>query len=126
MSAVSLACGAFTPQRCWRAPAIRLLVVATLWGASCAARGEEYKEYGKYNLRNAPGVKASGAGKQGYRVDEKLIDRVVDDLAEHAKDYPPKFRGREEQTRAERDAKALVAVFDTLTADKNASTPLLL
>jgi tetratricopeptide (TPR) repeat protein len=100
--------------------------VAILCGASCDVSGKEYSEYGKYDLRDALTTKVAGGGKQGYQVDVKSIDRVVDDLAEHARDYPPKFRGEEEKSRAERDAKALVAIFDKLTAEKDASADLLL
>jgi tetratricopeptide (TPR) repeat protein len=110
----------------WRSFAIGLMAVAVLCGASRDVVAKEYSEYGRYDLHNALTTKTAGSGKQAYRVDVKLIDRVVDDLAAHAKDYPPQFRGQEEKSRAERDAKTLAAIFDKLTADKGASAELLL
>jgi tetratricopeptide (TPR) repeat protein len=87
---------------------------------------KEYKPYGRHDLRDALTTKKTEDGKDRYLVDTKVIDKVVRDLAAHAKDYPPTFRSDEEKSRAVRDAAALVKVFDVLTAKKDADPELLL
>jgi tetratricopeptide (TPR) repeat protein len=104
----------------------KMLVAVVVFAICVVAEGAGYKEYGNYDLRGA--VKRSGGknGDQGFKVDVKLIDKIVADLAAHAKDYPTNFRTRAEKARAELDAALLVDLFDQLTEDKNASAELLL
>jgi tetratricopeptide (TPR) repeat protein len=102
-----------------------LLFVATFCAVT-AAPSHELKEYGNYDLQSAFSAVTAADGSQGYRIDAELIDQVVEDLASHAADYPPKFRTKEEQTRATRDATVLVELFEILARDDDAATVLLL
>jgi tetratricopeptide (TPR) repeat protein len=101
-----------------------LLSVAVLCTAA-VARGEEYKEYGTYDLSAAFERIEAANGDTRHKVDVKLIDQVVSDLAAHAKDYPPKFRTEEEKSRAVKDSTVLIELFDILAADKDAHSALL-
>ena len=101
-----------------------LLSVAVLCTA-IVARGEDYKEYGTYDLSAAFEQIETANGDTRHKVDVKLIDQVVSDLAAHAKDYPPKFRTEEEKSRAVKDSTVLVELFDILAVDKDAHSVLL-
>jgi tetratricopeptide (TPR) repeat protein len=103
----------------------QLLISAVVFGIASMAQENGYKPYGNYELRNSLSARKSAGGNMEHRIDKKLISQVLDDLTAHAKDYPTKFRSKEERARAVRDAKMLQSVFDTLTAKDDTDTQML-
>lgn len=102
------------------------LSLATLVFALCGlSQNKEYVQYGNYDLQNASIAKPSENGRPG-RVDMDLVERVLDDLATHARSYPPRFESQAERIRAERDVKMLAFMFDTIAAEDNVQTDILL
>jgi tetratricopeptide (TPR) repeat protein len=102
------------------------IALVVLFGIASVSQAESYKEYGKYDLRNALKTMKLASGKQEYKVDMKYVGQVLDDLTAHAEDYPTKFRSKEEKSRAVRDAKLLQPLLDTLAAKENVDTQTLM
>src|SRR3954465_3945866 len=96
----------------WENFMTKMIVAVVVFAICVAAQGAGYKEYGKYDLRGAVKHSSETAGDQGYEVDVKLVDKMVADLAAHAKDYPSNFRTAAEKARAKLDAALLVDLFD--------------
>lgn len=71
------------------------------------------KEYGNYDLKRMLTVSESPSGKK-YGVDNKYLDRMLSDLALHAKNYPPQFDTPQDLQRATRDVKNLSGILDIL------------
>jgi tetratricopeptide (TPR) repeat protein len=103
----------------------QILISAVVFGIASMAQENGYKPYGNYDLRNSLIAQKSAGGNVEYRIDKKLISQVLDDLTAHAKDYPTKFRSKEERARAVRDAKKLQSVFDTLASKDDTDTQIL-
>ena len=103
-----------------------MLVAIVAMGVATSPKEEQYKEYGKYDLRDSLKTKTTEDGKTKHYLDMKMVDKVIDDLAAHAKNYPPTFRSKDEKNRAARDAKMLISLFDAIAANDKAETELLL
>ncbi len=86
-----------------------LLVIALLVLASIA----NAREYGVYDAQKLLVVDETVAGKR-YGFDGAYLDLILDDLAAHAMNYPPRFDTPQDRQRAERDAKMLSGMLDVM------------
>lgn len=77
------------------------------------------KEYGTYDPKRILTVSESPSGKK-YGFDTAYLDLMLNDLALHAKNYPPKFDTPQDLQRAIRDVKTLSGMLDILI---NGPTP---
>jgi hypothetical protein len=71
------------------------------------------KEYGTYDTRCMITVSESASGKK-YGFDIKYLDQMPNDLALHAKHYPPQFDTPQDRQRAVEDVKTLSGMLDIL------------
>ena len=94
--------------------------------STCAAVQPQkgYVEYGDYDARKCLKVAKAEDGKES--LDLKCVDGIMDNLAKHAKGFPPSFRSKKEQERAERDVKMLSAMFAPIAAKDDAEVEILL
>jgi tetratricopeptide (TPR) repeat protein len=92
-----------------------LLVLALLLNISLS----HAKEYGNYDPKRLATVSESPTGKK-YEFDTAYLDRMLNDLALHAKNYPPSFDSPQDQQRAIKDVKMLSGMLDVLI---NVPTP---
>jgi tetratricopeptide (TPR) repeat protein len=101
-----------------------LLVITVVLGCAAAQPQKGYVEYGDYDARKCLKVAKAEDGKES--LDLKCVDGIMDDLAKHAKGFPPSFRSKEEKGRAERDVKMLSAMFAPIAAKDDAEMEILL
>ncbi|MGL5630809.1 MAG: tetratricopeptide repeat protein [Azovibrio sp.] len=71
------------------------------------------KEYGSYDLKRLVMVSETPAGKK-QGIDLAYLDRILSDLAVHARNYPPRFDTPQDQERAIQDVKKLSGMLDIL------------
>ncbi len=71
------------------------------------------KEYGTYDPKRALTVSETPAGKK-YGFDVPYLDKILNDLAAHAKNYPPQFDTPGDRQRAVQDVKVLSGMLDIL------------
>ena len=71
------------------------------------------KEYGNYDPKRLTTVSESPTGKK-YGFDTTYLDQMLNDLALHAKNYPPNFDSPQDQQRAIKDVKMLSGMLDIL------------
>lgn len=86
-----------------------ILAVLVLLLASAA----NASQYGNYDTRRLLTVSESPAGKK-YGFDIPYLDRMLGDLALHAKNYPPQFDTPNDRQRAVQDVKTLAGMLETL------------
>jgi len=86
-----------------------LVAIAVVLAASSVSA----KEYGNYDLKKLLTVAETSAGKE-YGFDVASLDHILNDLAVHAKNYPPRFDTPRDKERATQDVKALSAILDIL------------
>ena len=104
---------------------LKHLIVITVALTCAAAQPQKgYVEYGDYDARKCLKVAKAEDGKES--LDLKCVDGIMDDLARHAKGFPPQFRSKKEQERAERDVKTLSAMFAPIAAKDDAEVEILL
>src|SRR5262245_3890013 len=101
-----------------------LLVITVVLTCAAAQPQKGYVEYGDYDARKCQKVAKPEDGKEP--LDLKCVDGIMDDLAKHAKGFPPNFRSKKEQERAERDVKMLSAMFAPIAAKDDAEVEILL
>lgn len=77
------------------------------------------KEYGNYNPKRMLTVSETSDGKK-YGLDGSYLDQMLNDLASHAKNYPPQFDTPQDRQRATQDVTLLSGMLDILI---NAPTP---
>jgi tetratricopeptide (TPR) repeat protein len=77
------------------------------------------KEYGNYNPKRMLTVSETTEGKK-YALDGAYLDHMLNDLASHAKNYPPQFDTQQDRQRAVQDVTTLSGMLDVLI---NAPTP---
>lgn len=82
------------------------------------------KEYGRYDPKLMLTVTETPAGKK-HGLDIKYLDQMLNDLAMHAKNYPPRFDTPQERQRATQDVKTLSGMLDMLISGPNPSMELL-
>lgn len=92
-----------------------LLVLSVLLAVSVAhAMG-----YGNYDPKRMLTVSEAPSGKK-YGVDGAYLDQMLNDLALHARNYPPQFDTPQDRQRAIQDVKTLSGMLDILV---NGPTP---
>jgi tetratricopeptide (TPR) repeat protein len=101
-----------------------LLVITVVLTCAAAQPQKGYVEYGDYDARKCLKVAKAVDGKES--LDLKCVDGIMDDLAKRAKGFPPGFRSKKEQERAERDVKMLSAMFAPIAAKDDAEVEILL
>lgn len=74
------------------------------------------KEYGNYDPKRILTVSETASGNE-YGLDVGYLDRMINDLAVHTKNYPPQFDTPHDQQRAIRDVKMLSELLDILIKD---------
>ena len=79
--------------------------------------------YGQYDARQLLGP-APAAGKSAT-LNIAYLDRMLQDMGQHAANYPPRFDSLQDQQRAQRDAAALIGMLHAAFAN-NAPPELLL
>lgn len=82
------------------------------------------KEYGNYDPKRVLTASESPSGKK-YGFDGAYADRMLGDLALHAKNYPPKFDTPQDRQRAIQDVKTLSGMLDILISGPSANPELL-
>lgn len=100
-------------------PSIFLLILITLISSSSFA-----KEYGVYDPKMILTVTETNTGKK-YGLDLNYLDKIINDLSVHARNYPPKFDSENDKQRATKDAEILSGMLDTLVNNPKASPDLL-
>ncbi len=90
---------------------MRRLLLATL--VALIASGASAKEYGNYDPQRLLATSETPAGKK-YGFDIAYLDQILNDLATHAKNYPPQFDTPEDKQRATRDVVASSKLLDIL------------
>ena len=88
-----------------RLPGLPALCLALIAATASAA------EYGHYDPKRLLTVSETPAGRK-YGLDGVYLDRMLNDLSVHAKNYPPQFDSGEDRQRAEHDVKALAGMLD--------------
>lgn len=83
------------------------------------------KEYGSYDLRRVLTASEKPDGKK-FGIDTNYLDRILEDLALHARNYPPRFDTPEDRQRAIADAKALSEMLGVVVNGPSAHPDLLL
>ncbi len=69
------------------------------------------KEYGNYDSKRMLTVSEAPSGTK-YGIDGKYLDQMLNDLALHAKNYPPRFDTNQDRQRAVQDVKTLSGMLD--------------
>jgi tetratricopeptide (TPR) repeat protein len=82
-------------------------------------------EYGHYDLKRILPVSETTAEKK-YTIDSVYLDQILDDLVEHAFNYPPRFDTPEAQQRATQDVGTLSKIFDILLAQPKPNIAILI
>jgi predicted Zn-dependent protease len=77
------------------------------------ASGVSAREYGNYDPKRLLTVSETPAGKK-YGFDGAYLDKMLNDLSDHAKNYPPQFDTPQDKRRATQDVKALSGMLDVL------------
>ena len=77
------------------------------------------KEYGRYDTRSL--VTPNPPPAKGGRLNLEYLDAMLQDMGQHAANYPPKFDSGEDLRRAQRDAASLIGMFEA--AFKPDATP---
>jgi tetratricopeptide (TPR) repeat protein len=90
-------------------------ITLALFLTGSLAYGESYGHYDLKLLLIAPNA---DSGK-GPAVDLRNLDRMLEDLSQHAKSYPVRFDSVDDRIRAVEDVKRLFGIFDTLLNDQN-------
>lgn len=83
------------------------------------------KEYGNYDPMRLLTVSETPSGKK-HSLDGMYLDRMLNDLSAHAKNYPPEFDTPQDQQRATQHVKAVSALLDVLINVPNPNPKLLL
>jgi tetratricopeptide (TPR) repeat protein len=69
--------------------------------------------YGNYDPKRLLTAVDTPSGKKPA-IDGKYLDQMVNDLAAHAKNYPPQFDSPQDQQRAAKDAQVLAGMLDLM------------
>lgn len=82
------------------------------------------KPYGQHDMKRVLTVSESPAGKK-QNINIKHLDQVLDDLALHARSYPPQFDTQPDKQRAIQDVKTLSGMLDVILKEPNPSAEFL-
>ena len=92
-------------------PLARLALAAIFAACTLLLPGQALaKEYGQYDLKLLLG--ASPPPGKGGTFNVAYLDRVLQDLGQHAANYPPQFDSARDQQRAQRDVGFLMGMLD--------------
>ena len=103
-----------------RALPVLIFLLAAFGGASPVQAGE----YGSYDPKRIFVSSGTAAG-QGHSLDMAYLDRMLNDLGAHARNYPPRFDTPQDRERAVRDVKMLSGLLDILLEGPNPHPELL-
>jgi predicted Zn-dependent protease len=98
--------------------------LALLLAAACAASSAWAAPYGDYDARRILSITETPAGKR-HGIDLRYLDSMLDDIASHAKNYPPAFDSDADRQRAARDTTALAGMLGLLVQDAGAHPEIL-
>lgn len=90
----------------------------------CAVPPAWAKAYGNYDARRILTVTDTPTGKR-HGIDLQYLDTMLDDLAAHARNYPPSFDSDQDKQRATRDATVLAGMLGMLAQDAGAHPEIL-
>jgi tetratricopeptide (TPR) repeat protein len=96
---------------------MRLLKVVIVW-AVIGSSSAYAKEYGSYDVRRILTVTETSSGKR-HGIDMPYLDLMLNDLAAHARNYPPNFDSDQDRQRAIRDTGMLSGMLDILVNGPN-------
>lgn len=82
------------------------------------------KEYGHHDPKRMLTVAETPAGKK-HGLDLRYLDQMLNDLALHARNYPPQFDTAQDRQRAVQDVKMLSGMLDILIAGPSPNAELL-
>ncbi|AXQ27336.1 hypothetical protein D0B54_00920 [Solimonas sp. K1W22B-7] len=82
-------------------------------------------EYGRHDLRSILTVSETASGKT-HGLDLQALDRIIEDMAVHARNYPPQFDTDADRQRAAADIGALSRMLGVLTDSPQAQPAILL
>ena len=86
-----------------------------LSGAACAAA------YGQYDIRQL--LSPAPEGGKGGSLRMVYLDRMLQDIGQHAANYPPRFDSAPDQQRAQRDAGLLMGMLNAAFGAGNNQVP---
>lgn len=95
--------------------AILVLLASSFTGA---------KEYGHHDPRRMLTVSETPAGKK-HGLDVRYLDQMLNDLAAHAKNYPPQFDTPQDRQRAVQDVRMLSGMLDIVITGPSPNAELL-
>lgn len=95
------------------------LMAEIFWGAAVA------KDYGHYDPVLILTVTENSFGRK-HGIDTIYLDRILDDLAFHAQNYPPQFDSPQDRQRAVRDIKTLSGMLNILVNGQSPHPDILL
>jgi Tfp pilus assembly protein PilF len=95
-----------------------------LLATACAASSAWAAPYGNYDARRILSATETPAGKR-HGIDLQYLDTMLDDIASHARNYPPAFDSDQDRQRATRDAATLAGMLGLLTQDAGAQAEIL-
>ncbi|MDR2507812.1 MAG: hypothetical protein LBD67_07445 [Candidatus Accumulibacter sp.] len=78
-----------------------------------AVPGASAKEYGNHDLTRLLKESETSSGKK-HSFNAAYLDKILNDLSAHARNYPPRFDTPQDQQRAAKDVKILSGMLDTL------------
>ena len=102
---------------------MRIILLAILIGFTCAVACA--KEYGSYDPKRLLTVSETPMGKK-YGFDGNYLEVMLNDLASHALNYPPRFDTPQDLQRAFKDVSALTGMLEVMVNDPNANPEMLL
>lgn len=82
------------------------------------------KEYGNYDPKRMLTVSETPSGKK-HGIDGKYLNQMLNDLALHAKNYPPQFDTPQDRQRAIQDVKVVSGMLDILVNGPSPKTEFL-
>jgi tetratricopeptide (TPR) repeat protein len=82
------------------------------------------KEYGNYDPRRMLTTTETPSGKR-HGIDMPYLDQMLNDLASHARNYPPNFDTEQDRQRAASDAGMLSGMLDILVNGPNPNPEIL-
>jgi tetratricopeptide (TPR) repeat protein len=80
----------------------------------------------KYELSDALSKSENAQGITQYKVNMEIIDYYISRIAEHAKEYPPRFRSQEEFNDVAEKLKKLIGVLSIIGENQQQNTEFLL
>lgn len=80
----------------------------------CGLPGLCYADVWKYELKDALIEKVGSDGKKTHAINVEVIDYYINRIAEHAREYPPKFRDEQQKQEVVEKLRQLLSLLDIL------------